>query len=253
MPGSPVVVGEDEAWAAQAHGLAERLALPWAERPPAHGLWLGLGAGGLALHDAAAPREKPLYVDFAAGALGYRQRAGFRRDELLPRAAGLKGARLPSILDATAGLGRDAFLLASLGCEVELCERHPVVLALLEDGLRRGRLDPTLAPIMGRMHLQPGDAATRLDAEARLTFDVIVLDPMFPEREKSAQVKKPMRLFHALVGADGDAKALLELALMRARRRVVVKRPRHAEPLGGLPPSLSLEGRAVRFDLYLTG
>ncbi|HET20245.1 MAG TPA: rRNA methyltransferase, partial [Chromatiales bacterium] len=111
-----VVVPESADWGEPARTLAHRLQAGFADKAPTHGLVLLLGSGGLALHDADAPREQPLRVDFAAGAMGYRQRAGFRRDELLPRAAGIKGVQLPSILDATAGLGRDAFMLASLGC-----------------------------------------------------------------------------------------------------------------------------------------
>ncbi|MFZ5467078.1 MAG: class I SAM-dependent methyltransferase [Pseudomonadota bacterium] len=253
MTHSIMVVPEGAGWVGQARLLAHRLNAPYADHPPAHGLLLLVGAGGLALHDADARREQPLRVDFSAGAMGYRQRAGFRRDELLPRAAGIKGAHLPTILDATAGLGRDAFMLASLGCEVTLFERNPVVLALLEDGLRRGGQLPALAPVIGRMHLLAGDAAAYLDSAAAVVPDVVVLDPMFPERGKSALVKKPMRLFHGLVGTDPDADGLLERAMAKARRRVVVKRPLHAPALGGLTPSLSYKGKAVRFDVYLTG
>jgi len=248
-----VVVPEAADWVEQAQQLAYRLSIPFADQPPAHGLLLLVGADGLALHDADAPREQPLRVDFSAGSMGYRQRAGFRRDELLPRAAGIKGGHLPTILDATAGLGRDAFMLASLGCKVTLCERHPVVLALLDDGLRRAGQRPALAPVIERMRLLAGDAAAYLGSAAVDIPDVIMLDPMFPERGKSALVKKPMRLFHGLVGTDPDADHLLELALAKARRRVVVKRPLHAPALGGLAPSLSYRGKAVRFDVYLTG
>lgn len=247
-----VVVPESEAWGEQTRALARRLQADFAEQAPSHGLVLFLGAEGLALHDADAPREQPLRVDFSGGAMGYRQRAGFRRDELLPRAAGIKGSLLPNVLDATAGLGRDAFMLASLGSEVTLCERNPVVHALLEDGLRRAAGQAELAPVIARMHLLDTDAASYLASVQGGGHDVIVLDPMFPERSKSALVKKPMRLFHGLVGADADADRLLELALKSARKRVVVKRPLHAPALGGIEPSFSYKGKAVRFDVYLT-
>ncbi|MEO1750374.1 class I SAM-dependent methyltransferase [Thiofaba sp. EF100] len=250
---SPIVVVPEGADGLDpARQLAHRLNIPCVDQPPAHGLLLLVGRDGLALHDADAPREQPLRVDFESGSMGYRQRAGFRRDELLARAVGIKGGYLPSILDATAGLGRDAFMLASLGCELTLCERHPVVFALLEDGLCRAGQVPALAPVIGRMHLVAGDAAAYLDSAAALAPDVVVLDPMFPERGKSALVKKPMRLFHGLVGMDPDADGLLERAMAKARRRVVVKRPLHAPALGGLAPSLSYKGKAVRFDVYLT-
>ena len=237
----------------RAESLALRLGVDAVVQMPTEGLFLRLDAGGLALCDAAAPRDEPLRVDFHAGALGFRQRAGFRRDELLARAVGVKGKVLPRVLDATAGLGRDAFMLASLGCEVKLCERNPVVHALLEDGLQRALACGDLDAV-GRMQLGAHDAAVYLHDDASLgAHEVVVLDPMFPERSKSALVKKPMRMFHALVGADDDAGALLDLAMRRALRRVVVKRPLHADYLAGRKPNLDYRGKAVRFDVYLTG
>lgn len=234
---------------------AERLAVHLGSQVltarPDSGRVLCLGFNGLSLLDCDAPRDEPLRVDFAGGALGFRQRAGFRRDELLARAVGVKGSPLPRVLDATAGLGRDAFMLASLGCEVTLCERHPVVHALLADGLLRAAEQGLAA--LSRMRLCAEDAAVHvLDPLSMGAYDVIVLDPMFPERSKSALVKKPMRLFHALVGADEDAGLLLETALSRALRRVVVKRPLHAEHLAGRAPTLDYRGKAVRFDVYVT-
>jgi 16S rRNA (guanine1516-N2)-methyltransferase len=80
--------------------------------------------------------------------------------------------------------------------------------------------------------------------------DVVYLDPMFPVSGKSALVKKEMRLFHSLVGLDEDSDALLDLALQRARHRVVVKRPPKAPYLAERKPQLSVAGKAVRFDIY---
>ncbi|MDM7322711.1 MAG: class I SAM-dependent methyltransferase [Gammaproteobacteria bacterium] len=247
-----IVVPEGRDSLDSARQLAHRLNIPCVDQRPTHGLFLLFGTDGLALHDADAPRGQPLRVDFKSGSMGYRQRAGFRRDELLARAVGIRGRDLPTILDATAGLGRDAFMLASLGCEVTLCERHPIVFALLEDGLSRARQAPVLVPVIGRMQLVAGDAAAYMDSAVVLAPDVVLLDPMFPERKKSALVKKPMRLFHGLVGRDPDADGLLERAIAKARRRVVVKRPLHAPALGGVVPSFSYKGKAIRFDVYLT-
>ena len=245
------LVVEDAQFLDDAEVLASQMGIKRVDVRPNSGVVLSLGLNGLSLQDCDAPRDEPLRVDFTGGALGFRQRAGFRRDELLARAVGVKGHPLPRVLDATAGLGRDAFMLASLGCDVVLCERHPVVHALLADGLRRASEEGLAA--LSRMRLCSEDAARHLAAATSAgAYDVIVLDPMFPERTKSALVKKPMRMFHALVGADEDAAALLELALTRALRRVVVKRPLHAEHLGGRVPSLDYRGKAVRFDVYLT-
>ncbi len=246
------VVAADDAFRDAARDLAHQLKLPVSEQLPEQGLVLLMGPDGLALKDAAAPREQPLRVDFLQGPMGYRRLQGVGRNELLARAVGLKGAYRPRVLDATAGLGRDAFLLASLGCEVTLLERHPVVHALLRDGLRRGMLDPEVSVVIQRMKLLAADAHVLSDEGGlRDPFDVVLLDPMFPERSKSALVKKPMRLFHALVGQDEDAGSLLEKLLPSARRRLVVKRPLHAPSLAGKAPDVTYKGKAVRFDVYL--
>ncbi len=147
-------------------------------------------------------------------------------------------------------MGRDGFVLASLGCEVTLVERQPLIAALLEDGLERARRDPDVAPIAARMRLLGGNSADLMrvwDGEAP---QVIYLDPMFPHRDKSALVKKEMRLFRPLVGDDLDAPALLQAALALASHRVVVKRPRKAPIIEGPKPGYSLEGKSSRYDIY---
>ncbi len=81
--------------------------------------------------------------------------------------------------------------------------------------------------------------------------DVVYLDPMFEHDDKqTAQVKKDMQAFRAVVGQDTDADDLLEKALACARCRVVVKRARKAAPLAGREPSYALTGKANRFDVY---
>jgi 16S rRNA (guanine1516-N2)-methyltransferase len=187
-------------------------------------------------------------VDFVAGALGYRRRCGGGRGEPIARAAGLRGGRTPSVVDATAGLGRDAFVLAALGCPLTLVERSPVVAALLEDGLRRGAAAPDVAPVVARMRLVHGDATALLPG---LRADVVYLDPMYPHRDSSALVKKEMRLFQALLGPDADSERLLPAALAAARARVVVKRPAAAPPLAGERPAHEIRTKNHRFDVYL--
>jgi 16S rRNA (guanine1516-N2)-methyltransferase len=80
--------------------------------------------------------------------------------------------------------------------------------------------------------------------------DVIYLDPMFPDRQKSADVKKEMAAFHHVVGKDEDADSLLEKALAKANYRVVVKRPRKAPFINNKTPSYQLEGKSSRYDIY---
>jgi 16S rRNA (guanine1516-N2)-methyltransferase len=154
------------------------------------------------------------------------------------------------VVDATAGLGRDAFVLASLGCELTLIERSPIVSALLEDGLARATEDQEIVEIISRMQLIKESAHKWLQ-QTQQSIDVVYLDPMFPESTKTALVKKEMRVFHELVGVDADADHLLELALAKAQYRVVVKRPRLAPPLANRESTYSLIGKANRFDVYV--
>jgi 16S rRNA (guanine1516-N2)-methyltransferase len=158
------------------------------------------------------------------------------------------------VYDATAGLGRDAFLLALLGCEVYLMERHPTIATLLQTGIDHARQEPTLQPIIQRMHLIPGDARLLIPL-LKTTYQpahAIYLDPMFPTRKKSALVKKDMHALQMMVGADNDYDELLSLSLSEARTRVTVKRPIHAPPLGQKTPSFSVCGKCIRYDIYLT-
>ncbi|HEY0633812.1 MAG TPA: class I SAM-dependent methyltransferase [Gammaproteobacteria bacterium] len=194
----------------------------------------------------------PVYVDFVAGAVAHRRKFGGGKGQPIAKAAGFGKGKPPTIIDATAGLGRDAFVFASLGSEVWLIERSPVVAALLEDGLQRALADAEIAPIVQHMHLLSGDAATLLSGFAESQRpDVIYLDPMFPPRQKSALVKKEIRLFQFLICEDVDADALLPLALQTACERVVVKRPDYAPWLAGRKPTLTFETKKNRFDVYV--
>jgi 16S rRNA (guanine1516-N2)-methyltransferase len=158
-------------------------------------------------------------------------------------------------LDATAGLGRDAFVLADLGCEVALCEREAVIVELLRSGLQiaSGSDDPWLAGVAQRMCLYPHDAR-QMAAQEMQRVDVIYLDPMFPRRAKSAAVKKEMALFQLLLEPSTDpqdADALLLWALRQDTARVVVKRPAKAPQLAALAPSHCISGTSVRYDVYV--
>ncbi|GGX64474.1 class I SAM-dependent methyltransferase [Saccharospirillum salsuginis] len=210
------------------------------------GLYLTVTDGALGLAHADTPRQKPVVVDFLAGKARHRQQHGGGRSQAIAKAVGLAQNPALTILDATAGLGRDAFVLAGLGARVWLLERHPVVRLLLQDGLARGRQGQP--ELFDRMTLLDGDLSDRADALPEP--DVVYLDPMFPERRSKAAVKKDMALFHELVGADEDADRLLAPALSLAARRVVVKRPRVAPPLAGQAPTYSLTGKSNRFDIY---
>lgn len=217
-------------------------------------LWLD--DDGLALQPLEKPLPRPVRVDFASEAMSWRTRGG-GGGEAVVRACGVKAGQPLRVLDATAGLGRDAWLLAHVGATVTLCERSPVIHALLGDGLARAAREHACAATVARMTLHEGSSLSLLQAMAALSAEqrpeTVYLDPMFPHREKSALVKIDMRVFRSVVGEDQDADALLAAARAVATRRVVVKRPRHAPDLAGVAPHQRMEGQSSRFDLYAPG
>jgi len=203
---------------------------------------------GISIAKTGKGAPKPVFVDFTSGAVDHRRRFGGGKGQDIAKAVGLNKASNLSVLDATAGLGRDAFVLACLGCTVSLCERVSFVRAMLQDGLYRGSFHHEVAEIVERM--------TLLDTDIRgienQSFDVVYLDPMYPHMEKSsAAAKKEMAFFRDLVGQDVDADELLPFAMQLAEYRVVVKRPKGAPFLNNTEPTYQLEGKSGRFDVYV--
>ncbi|TVP80694.1 MAG: SAM-dependent methyltransferase [Puniceicoccaceae bacterium] len=196
-------------------------------------------------------------ADFCNTTLNYRRVKGGGKNQMLAKAVGLAKSLKPRVLDATAGLGRDAFILAGLGCSVRMLERVPEVRALLESGLDKAAAQLAALPVglsdaLWRLSLEAGDAIQSLDTiVANDHPDVVYLDPMFPPRQKSALVKKEMRIFHDLVGIDDDAGRLFDAAMACGAKRVVVKRPRIAPTLGNASPSFVLSGKSNRYDVYV--
>ncbi len=222
--------------------------------PPRSGFYLRLTTRGLQLEQVGPRAPGPIRIDFLAGALAHRLRYGGGRGQPLARAVGMKAGVSPSIWDGTAGLGRDALILASLGSRVTLCERAPVLAALLDDALLRAAQDAdTGGWIQARLQLLHADTVAALGGLAdRERPDVVYLDPMYPPGKSSVLVKKEMRALQLLLGDDHDSGALLEVALTKATRRVVVKRPRRAGWLAGEQPAACVESKTTRYDIYVT-
>lgn len=194
----------------------------------------------LELREAARVRRDgggSIHVEFVAG----HGPTAMHRALLVNRGVG-------RVIDATAGLGQDAFALAEAGCRVEMIERSPVVAALLRDGLARAGRDPATAAAAGRMFLHQGDATALLAQLAPV--EVVYLDPMYPRSGREGRKVESMRLLRELLGGDEDSGSLLAAARAAASRRVVVKRPRRAPWLAGVAPSGSQSGKTVRYDLY---
>jgi 16S rRNA (guanine1516-N2)-methyltransferase len=238
----------------QSEALANRLQLPLVEAAVAgatNSYVLVYTDKGLALQQTGVKADGPVYVDYLGGASEYRRNKG--GGELIVKAVSGPKDTKPSVLDVTAGLGRDCFVLASWGYDVTALERSPVVFSLLEDGLQRASLlgDVDLRSIVQRLQIVHADAIQYLNEHATSNPpDVVVIDPMFPPSKKSALVKKEMRAFHYVVGPDQDGSLLLDASLAAANYRVVVKRPKKAEFLAGKKPNFSLDGKAIRFDIY---
>lgn len=218
------------------------------------GLYLMVDGNHLSLQQGGKKAPGPVFVDFVSGASAHRRKYGGGKGQSIAKAVGISSAYKPTVLDATAGLGRDAFVLATLGCDVTLIERHPVVYLLLMSGLQCAQGEVEIADIMARMKLLEGNSIELLANWLTLGYeqpDIVYLDPMFPHSTASAEAKKEMKLFRSLVGADVDEDELWAQADSIARCRIVVKRPAKAPPLAGKAPSYVLAGKANRFDIYV--
>ena len=194
-----------------------------------------------------------LYVDFLSDSLTYRRQHGGGIKQSLARAVGIKPGIRPTIIDATAGLGKDSFLLASLGCKVTMIERSPMLAAILQDGLERALNSPELHPeIKNKLTLHHGDSSVIIAKElSKQRADTIYLDPMYPHGRKSALNSLEMRVVRELVGDDRDTALLLRTALHYAEKRVVVKRPKGAPLLSEHVPSHVIKMKNSRYDVYM--
>jgi 16S rRNA (guanine1516-N2)-methyltransferase len=225
--------------------LADALALPLAtDEAGTFELLLVVDDDGLALRAPGDRTGVRADVSFVAG-----RSANLSRRQALARAI---GRRTRTVLDATAGLGHDAALLAAIGFEVTAVERAPVIAALLEDGLARALAEPAVSAVLdGRLAVRGGVDARAVLADMDPPPDAVYIDPMFPPKRKaSALAKKRIRMVRSVVGDDDDAADLLARARQAAGQRVVVKRPTDAGPLAGPAPASCIETKLVRYDVY---
>jgi len=193
-----------------------------------------------------------LRVDFVSGAVAHRLRFGGGRGQALAKAMGLRSGKTPMVVDATAGLGRDSFLLASLGAQVTMIERSEKMHGLLVQGMKRAAQEGSeFREIIGRMTLLKGDAK---DLLLGMSAEVILVDPMHPPRTNSALVKRELRQVREIVGTDEDAADLVRVALQNALSRVVLKWPAKADPITGIQPcSHQIVGKSTRYDVFMLG
>ena len=204
---------------AEAEGLAARLGLTLSDALP---------------QDAAARVFEPEGLTLRRGALSVVKGRG--------------ASRPLRVVDATAGLGEDALLLAAAGHTVQLFEQNPVIAAMLRDALDRAAQDAALSEIVSRMCLTEGDSVAGL-RQLGYTPDVVVLDPMFPARRKSGLIGKKLQLLQMLERPCADEEALLQAAIDASPAKIIIKRPLKGPYLAGHKPGYSLTGKAIRYDV----
>lgn len=193
-----------------------------------------------------------IFVDFIDGSLAHREKYGGGKGQAIAKAIGLNKMTNPSVIDATAGLARDAYVLAALGCKVTLVEQSPVLYTLIRDGIDRALTSTQEHSVTNFTHLVNANSKTYLEhSNKEPKPDVIYIDPMYPERKKSALVKKDMQILHKLIGESENEVELLSTALNYADKRVVVKRPAHAPIISGQEPTMSISSKKTRYDVYI--
>ena len=228
---------------ARAREAAQQLGLQYGSHQDPAGLLLVVGETNAWLELEGVK----VAVQFDSAAMQHRRKGG--HNEMLGRAVGLKADRKPLIWDATGGLGRDAFVLADLGCEVTLCERVPVLAWLLDQAVQAAAVSGVdqVRAAAARMSVLAADSKTQRAAAGT----VIYLDPMFPERKKAAAVKKEAVMLQHLANQTDDSESLWQWAWDQPVERIVVKRPLRAPILGQTRPAHTLEGKSVRFDVFI--
>ena len=240
------------------HSIAAKLKFPLVDKPaelPVDAEFcLSLNENILCLTNLAAEEKTVINVNFSSGSSSHRRVYGGGKNQALGKAIGLNKNANPYVLDATAGLGKDAFVLASLGCSVKMVERSAIVGALLQDGLTRGLGNSDIAKLVKNMSLIVADSIEYMQSDSLLNDppDVVYLDPMYPERKKSAKVKKEMQTLQQLLGRGDDLESLLDAALACATKRVVVKRPKGAGPLSSRVSTHTIESKKTRYDIYMS-
>ncbi|MDH5378657.1 MAG: class I SAM-dependent methyltransferase [Gammaproteobacteria bacterium] len=235
----------------EAAALSQRLSLPLVElSDTCDGLLLVVGLENYYLKNTGKNDLGPLCVDFFSSRMKHRLKSG--GGPLLKAVGPVKNDQR-RVLDVTAGLGRDAYVLASQGFEVTLLERSSILFEMLNQEIGKQFLDDLQEAdraSLSKMKLIHIDAVDFMRSTEE-KFDVVCLDPMFPERSKSAKVKKDLQYLQLLHGVEDDGSALLPLARNIAIKKVVVKRPIHAPPLAGLVPNHSFKAKTLRLDVYL--
>lgn len=244
------VVAESIEAKVRAEELTQQLGLDNPPQAPSEGIILFVSTDGLSLATVNDSQSR-VRIDFSTGKNAHRRKFGGGVNQTLARATGLNKNKHLHIIDATGGLARDAFVLASLGAEIQILEQSPILCLLIESALQAGSLDPSITHITQRMTVHHCNSVEALyEPQHFKAADVIYMDPMYPSRQKNAAVKKDMQLLHLMIGADHSAEKLLDAALKSAIKRVVVKRPIKAPPLSTHRLAGDVSSKNTRYDIY---
>lgn len=198
--------------------------------------------------------QSSISIDFTSGGIAHRLQFGGGKGQTIAKAIGITSKNKPHILDATAGLGRDSLVLANLGCQLSLTEQSPVLYEMLTSAKLAASDDSVFRQATENgFSIYHDNAISFMQKETITDCDVVYLDPMYPEKKKSALVKKDMQILQKLLGhsTEDEIADLLDTALKFAKQRVVVKRPKGADSIHGLKPTMSLNSKKTRYDVYV--
>lgn len=241
----------EKKYQAAAQAFADQYHFPLAATPQSDFDYVLLIGETVTLNYRIKNKTHCFYLDFTSAKWLTRLKNASRKQELLIKAMGSL-SRHTTLIDATAGFGRDSLVLAAAGFNVISIEQSPIVHILLKNAYARASTHPKIAKIISRIRLIEADALEILSTLAKVEKPaVIYLDPMFPPRQKSSLVKKEMQVLQDLLGYEESVDRLLKLALACAHSRVVVKRPRLSTIFTNIMPNYSLNGKNSKFDVYL--
>jgi 16S rRNA (guanine1516-N2)-methyltransferase len=180
-----------------------------------------------------------VFVDFDSKQLQFRSQAHLNAELVIKAVLGKK-KQATSIMDCTAGFGKDAYLMSLTGSQITAYESNPLMCALLKDGLNRAHIDSI------RVHKK--DALAHIK---KTDCEVIYIDPMYPASKKSAKNNKQMTFLQSFIGHQTQmAEDLFEQAKLSNAKKIIIKRPVKAAFVNDSKPTSQIIGKAARFDIY---
>lgn len=196
--------------------------------------------GVLYLKDSKNNNIKPICIDFSKYIV---------ENSALLKACRINGNEKIKLLDCTAGLVKDTFVLASNGYSVIAIEKNKTIFNLIDNAVKIGTKNEYIKKVLDRIKFLNMDSIDFLE-NSEEKFDCIYLDPMFEESKKSRLVNKNMQIFHKLTD-NSDNKKLFNLAMEKVLKKVVVKRSLYGELLINKTPDFQIKEKTIRFDVYL--